>query len=344
VFFICSLCLAKGAEWVQIIPANLSPRPSGRYYFGFAPYGSGGLINGGFNFDFLNDTWYFSAAPGGVGWTGKETLNSRAYSTLNTYGNAAYLFGGVGSISVAYNDLWQYSFATNTWTQIEYVVESIVAPLLVRQYHAADILGDILYVVGGFVYGEDPPRSANDVLAYNISTSTWSLLYSGPGASGPAIRQGHTANAFIDPIYGTSIVTFGGYTVFSNGSLTGGYADVWQYIVSSGEWIELSSGAGGGPAGRYGHNSALIGNTLYIYGGLSTAYGTPNIDTYYGDTWALSLGGGGAATWATVLPDSGTGPGRRQGHRGGVVNGQFYTVGGYEQDIGFTNDVWALGL
>jgi len=336
-FFICSVYIVKGQEWVQVI-ANGAAGPSGRYYFGFAPYESGGLINGGFYPNFLGDSWSFTTDP--AGWSAEAALTDRAYHTLNTYGSSAYLFAGVGS-NVVYNDLWEYSFADNTWTQITYIAAPTVQPFLTRQYHAADILGDTLYVVGGFVYGENPPRSSNDVLAYDITTSTWSLLFAGSTTSGPAIRQGHTANAFEDLIYGPSIAIFGGYSVFADGTQSAAYNDAWQYVIGTGEWIELSSGAGGPPA-RYGHNSALIGNVIYIYGGLYTVPGSA--DTYYGDTWALTLHGAATATWTDVLADSGTGPGRRQGHRGGVVNGQFYTVGGYEQYVGFTNDVWALEL
>jgi len=79
-----------------------------------------------------------------------------------------------------------------------------------------------------------------------------------------------------------------------------------------------------------------------VYGGLSTHNVTqpPTYDTYYSDVWSLQLSGGGVSKWVQELAASA--PGNRQGHQSAVVNGTFYTLGGYIQYFGLANDVWSL--
>lgn len=73
-----------------------------------------------------------------------------------------------------------------------------------------------------------------------------------------------------------------------------------------------------GPAGRYGHHMGIIGNKVYVFGGMNSG-GTPvNTMTAY------NLDDN---TWETLTPA--TPPSARYGAGTCVMNGKFYLFGGY---------------
>jgi len=315
--------------------------PSPRYHFGFSVLSNRtGVLVGGFDFDnggiYLNDTWLYHFEN--KTWTraihGNANL-TRAYFTAHTYKHEVVIFGGVGPGEVEKGDVWRYSIANNTWTQDTFSnLTSTLIDLIPRQFHSSTIIGDKLYIFGGHaqIYG----RTSNSLLSYDLNTTRWSIL-SADGSSGPTGRQGASLEAYEDPTLGPSLILFGGY---SDKPYTGGYNDAWQYVILKGAWIELTQT--GAPAGRYSHDAVILKNSLVIYGGLSTHNVTqpPTYDTYYSDVWSLQLSGGGVSKWVQELAASA--PGNRQGHQSAVVNGTFYTLGGYIQYFGLANDVWSL--
>jgi len=249
------------------------------------------------------------------------------------------LFAGTGNGYVGFNDLWRYSLTTNTWTQDTYVgLSAGDANLLLRQYHASAIIGNKFYVYGGYSYADFV--SSSDLWEYNLNTKVWTNLVADGTAGSPTGRQGHSLNVYDDPVLGNSLIVFGGYPVSPQEQA---FNDAWQYVISTGEWIELSTGAGG-PAGRYAHTSELIGSNLFIYAGLNTIYssGGGSTDVYYADTWSLQLAGNGETSWVQELPNTATGPAARQGHQAALVNNVFYISGGYIQYVGLQDDVWSL--
>jgi len=350
VFISCiSTCVfGSTPAWVQESPNSAAANyPLPRYYHGWTSLGNTGVFFSGWWFDnygdegYLDDTWEYNVDTAVWTQTYSSSPLARAYFSTNLYGGQAVVFAGVGGTGYTiYNDIWRYTFSTHTWAQDTYNnLDTATEAKLARQNHAAAASGDTLYVVGGHSYFYD--RTTNEVLAYNLVSNEWTILFGDTPASAtaPPNRQDHTVNAYSDPLRGASLLVFGGYSD-EVGSETGGYDDLWQFVITTKTWILLSTS---GPSARYGHTSAYLDNVLYIYGGLYTAgfgQGGATTDTYYGDTWAYYPATG---AWSQLIADSAAGAvGRRQGARSSSINDQFWFTGGYIQYVGLGNDVWGF--
>jgi len=244
------------------------------------------------------------------------------------------LFGGSTETvpKVFYNDVWRYSFSKNTWSKDVFTVPSVV---LSRSYHAGVVVGDILYVFGGFV--SSAQAVANDLWSYNTVSKAWSLHSANGRAGAPLARQGHSAVFFNDTVVGPSIIFFGGY----NG--TGGLNDVWQYQISTTNWIQLSKGSADGPSPRWGSSVVGSSNTSIVIFGGSFVGGT--INPYYNDVWSLTQADPASHTWkwTQLLPDGEPeGPWKRAGHSSVLSGGRSFTFGGYGQFVGLYNGLWEL--
>jgi|HubBroStandDraft_6_1064221.scaffolds.fasta_scaffold00079_48 hypothetical protein len=303
---------------------------------------------GGYQGDWLNDLWMYSATSGEWTWMGgAETTD--AYGMYGTEGTAApanvpgarwqavswtdatgnfWLFGGDGYDGTetdevgALNDLWEYSTTSGEWTW----------------------MGGASTAGQSGTYGTQGTASVSNI---------------------PGGRYGFVG--WIDPTGNLWLLGGNGYD--STGA-QGLLNDLWQY--NAGQWTWVSGSNLVGQAGTYGTlGTAAPGNVpgarsspaawtdaagnLWLFGG--SGYDTSAVTAgYLNDLWEYSAGqwawtGGSNQTNQTGVDGTeGTAsPGNIPGGRDGAVvwtdsSGNFWLFGGdgYDGggDLGFLSDLW----
>jgi N-acetylneuraminic acid mutarotase len=107
-----------------------------------------------------------------------------------------FVFGG-NTTQVSFNDLWELSISTSTWSQVR--VSSGVSPSG-RVGHTLTALGSRLLLLGGREYATnhfDP-----FLHSFNIRSKTWSAV---PLRGGNSVRTGHCAT-----VHAGRLLVFGG--------------------------------------------------------------------------------------------------------------------------------------
>jgi len=136
-----------------------------------------------------------------------------------------------------FNELWLYSFKTNTWSKPE-----IAGPLPpARDHHGTTALNGKLYVFGGRCSEERAATSVfNDLWSFSMATMTWTL-HNADGAA-PTAR-------FMPGMAGTKVNEKDVIAVFAGESFPGHTSkttqnDVWFYEATgpdTGAWTQSSS-------------------------------------------------------------------------------------------------------
>jgi len=106
------------------------------------------------------------------------------YSAMSVQNNTLYRFGGGGSIS-AVTSAHVYNQKTDTWTAVSSLSQTNHAP-------AAEVLGDSLYITGGYV----DYRYSDQSLVYDVNTQSY-----GKGPSFPEGRSYHSMVRIDNCIY-----------------------------------------------------------------------------------------------------------------------------------------------
>ena len=162
---------------------------------------------------------------------------------------------------------------------------------------AATVVGDKLYVFGGFTLGWKASRS---VFAYDFTTDDWQQL---PDLPTPVTH----VNVAME---GGRLWLAGGFVGDHPGKAT---AEVWQCDLKTQQWVTAPPL----PQPRAGGGLCAIGKVLHYFGGFGC-----DRDSTHADHWSLSLDG--ADTWvaAPPLPEV-------RGHVSTVVlNNKVYAIGG----------------
>jgi len=339
-----SLAVSDPTYWTNTFPNGDPDNPDAREFHTLTniPGTSFNVLFGGVAFNQtysdLNDTWVLDT--GAPLWklmnpSGSPPARGYAVAGATTQGEVI-LFGGMNEKNprTFYADIWRYNLSSNMWKQDIFTLPSVLLP---RSSAAGAVVGDRLFIFGGFVQALQ--LVTNDVWSYNITSKTWALHSANGRAGAPLARQGHSATFFNDTTNGPSIIFFGGY----NG--TGGQSDTWQYVINTTAWMQLSKdGDPLGPHPRWGHSAIFsqTSNSIVVFGG--SFVGGP-INPYYNDVWALqpSTTTGGMWNWTQLLSDGNAeGPQRRGGHTSVLSLGRAFTFAGYGIFIGLMNDVWEL--
>lgn len=150
-----------------------------------------------------------------------EIPDPRNFASLVTIENSLYLFGGSSENIKFYNDLWQFSLTTETWTKIDTLGT------------APDPRSDFGCTRSGyrmFVYGGKALDYYNDLYEYNSFTNTWKSLDSDIEVK-PASRSGACIVYYNDSIY-----IYGG----SKDSTT--FTDFWQFNIKTSQYSTLTPG------------------------------------------------------------------------------------------------------
>jgi N-acetylneuraminic acid mutarotase len=159
-----------------------------------------------------------------------------------------YLFGGMDALG-RLNDTWEYSYETDTWTELF----PSQAPIR-RDSHSMfyDSAQQRVILFGG--YG--PMSRLNDLWEYIIANNTWSIIstdYQPPG------RYGHTME--YDSHNNIGLLHAGNNQEFVKQN------DTWAFNCSSNSWIKLSPS--GDPIPRYWHSMFYSTNhrQMVVFGG-----------------------------------------------------------------------------
>ncbi|XP_069694515.1 host cell factor-like isoform X2 [Periplaneta americana] len=172
-----------------------------------------------------------------------------------------------------------------------------------RHGHRAVAIKDLMVVFGGGNEG-----IVDELHVYNTATNQWFV----PATKGD-IPPGCAAYGFV--VDGTRILVFGGmveYGKYSN--------ELYELQASRWEWKRLKPRPpkhGSPPCPRLGHSFTLIGNRVYLFGGLANDSEDPknNIPRYLNDLYTLELRGNNSTAWE--LPQTfGTSPPPRESHTG----------------------------
>jgi N-acetylneuraminic acid mutarotase len=168
-----------------------------------------------------------------------------------------------------------------------------------RFEHACALVGDTLYVFGG--YGEGV-KTSNHVQAFDLAKNEWRRLQDMPSA----ITH---VNTVVD---GRSVWIAGG---FKNGYPGKPIDEVWKYDVDKDTFVAAPSL----PESRAGGGLALAGRSLHYFGGLIDR------DTDSADHWVLDLDAtGSAAEWKSAAPM----PAPRNQFAAVTHQGGIYAIGG----------------
>ena len=262
----------------------------------------------------LNDLWRFDPDRGR--WTRLEDHDgrigfqpsdaspcTRKLTTWLPSSGRLYLFGGSsvqgpGQREIKLNDLWSYDLKTARWELME--PDDGQAVSIVADGHrpagsggmGAAVLGDSLYLMAG--HGV---MTHAQMWSYNVPSGKWEYL--GPEAAGvddwPPKRYCPVLVGWNGRLY-----LWGGRD--SQDRAPEFYNDLWEYDPHEGAWTCLQKNQADDvarPSPRYGLGYAVIGDSLYLFGGFAGGQGEhPQLN----DLWRYDLRAG---RWNCLEPQSG---------------------------------------
>jgi len=283
-----------------------------------------------------NGTFGSIGVPGPGNWPGSRDSRTLSWKdeTGNFWLFGGYKV--MGGANQALSDLWKYDPGTSMWTWVSGSQTANTAAVFgtLGVPAAANTPGGKHSSVGWsdgngnlWLYGGVGPGDAsyqNDLWKFNLSSKQWSWeggdqdlrtvpvynLIAGinipPG--NPGGRFGATAWTGSNGdlwMYGGNVV----FTPMGSGQVG---SDLWKYDISAKTWTWMSGSKvadapttygllgiealGSHPGNRKNANSWVVGNTLYLYGGLDSD------DGRYSDLWRYNIIGG---FWSWISGDKG---------------------------------------
>ena len=282
------------------------------------------LIGGNDGTNQLNDVW---KSTDGRSWTRVLThtpsppstqFSRRSAHAVAVLNDELYLIGGNDGTNQL-NDVWK-STDGRSWTRVLTDTDSPPSTQFSRRFgHEAVVLNDELYLIGGL----GGTNALNDVWKSTDGRSWTRVLTdtdSPPSTQFPG-RYRHEA-----VVLGNAIYLIGG---FGNDLLN----DVWKSTDGQ-SWTRVLTDTKSPPSTqfsrRFGHEAVVLGNALYLIGGLD---GRNRLN----DVWKSTDG----KSWTredTPSPPS-TQFSRRNSHAAVALNNALYLIGGYD-GTNLLNDVW----
>ncbi|KAJ9464292.1 Actin-fragmin kinase [Diplonema papillatum] len=178
----------------------------------------------------------------------------RTKFSLVHYDGKMVVFGG-GYQRSFHADLYEYTIATKTWRCVQEDASVLGGPCH-RRSHKVVRRGNQMILFGGrLVY-----QRRSDVYALDLDTYKWKNVT--PGAEkgpSPVDRAAHAAVLWRD-----HMVVFGGDRDSGDGQSH--LNDLWQLNLDTYTWKELHP-TGDVPSARLGHDCAVSGDTMYLFGG-----------------------------------------------------------------------------
>ncbi|MBO3745999.1 hypothetical protein J5X84_07970 [Streptosporangiaceae bacterium NEAU-GS5] len=218
------------------------------------------------------------------------------------------------------NDLWAYSAAANTWTELHPRTSAPAA----RSGPVMWISGDRLYLFGGITAAF---ATLNDLWAYDLRANTWTeLIPDGAPGSPPARHVAQAGGAEVGGVF----TIYGGETIDATGNFVQ-LNDTWQLRVATRTWTRVTFPSGGdiAPPRNYGA-AATIGQNLYLHGGDlpggSAGCGAPFPQNPNNELWRFDVR---AKKWARLQP-AGDPVARLKRHVAVAADGRMYVVSGWD--------------
>ncbi|CAI6350287.1 unnamed protein product [Macrosiphum euphorbiae] len=178
---------------------------------------------------------------------------------------------------------------------------------------------DEIILFGGEFHNGKNTIMYNDLIFYNISNNTWTLV-DAPGA--PPSRSSHSAVSVAAD--NGQLWIFGGEFASPSESQFYHYNDLWVFGLKNRNWTKVM--AEGGPCGRSGHRMVLSKRHLVLFGGFQD--NTHNYQ-YFNDLYAFSLAD---YKWKTIKT-SGQAPSPRSGcQMFAISDGRIIVYGGYYKE------------
>ncbi|MBL1279587.1 MAG: hypothetical protein COA33_004920 [Fluviicola sp.] len=230
-------------NWLQLSDYPSSERDDGvSFVIGNKAYCGTGLDVGFsatrdfYAFDFTTDSWTASA--------GLPFNEERQYATAAGYNDKGYLFGGSNS-SGSLNDLWQYDPVLNSW------IELAALPDSGRGGSSNFILNDQWFIIGGKTASG---LNKNEVWAYDFANNTW-------------LQKSNLPNAGMwrGMAFASSTTGFVGLGIDSTNTYN---SQFYEYNFTTDTW---SVNASISLADRSYPVYSQIGDTVFVYGGVSTS-------------------------------------------------------------------------
>ena len=128
-------------------------------------------------------------------------------------------------------------------------------PPRIRAFSSLTTVDYKLYTFGGI---DKDQALTNEVQEFDLSTNQWRALQS-VSQLVPSPRQGSILVSYLGFLY-----------VFGGSDQSGIREELWQFTVASGSWTLLAL-KHTGPIARYNAGYALVGNLLYVFGGVTLA-------------------------------------------------------------------------
>ncbi|KAI0651330.1 galactose oxidase [Trametes meyenii] len=199
--------------------------------------------------DTVMRTWYHPISGSSIEAEreGKTPARRRAHTSI-LYKNRLWIFGG-GNGSTALNDVWTLDLSGGIenlrWEEMETRGKK-PSP---RGYHTANLIGNVMVIVGG----SDGRECFSDVWCLNLDTLLWSLVKLGENYK----RLSHTATQV-----GSYLFIYGGHD-------GGTYVqDLLLFNLVSLQY-EPRQIAGRPPSIRGYHAACLADSRLFIFGGFN---------------------------------------------------------------------------
>ncbi|KAF2839079.1 hypothetical protein M501DRAFT_1057378 [Patellaria atrata CBS 101060] len=224
-------------------------------------YMMGGLINGS---TVKGDLWMVESTAGSMSCyqvaTTSEGPGPRVGHASLLVGNAFIVFGGdtkVDDGDVLDDTLYLLNTSTKQWSRA-----LPAGPRPSGRYgHTLNILGSKIYIFGGQVERD----FYNDLIAFDLNalqtpSNRWEVLI-------PNSREGYTKEKVPPARTNHSIVTWNDRIyLFGGTDGVNWFNDVWTYDPRTNKWEDLDC-IGYIPFAREGHAAAIVGDTMYVFGG-----------------------------------------------------------------------------
>ena len=262
----------KNNSWANLGPAD---PPTARYAGAVACDSEDGtvILFGGWDFtgQSLGDTWAYD--PSTNAWTDLSPVQApppryRASMVYDSTTGEMLLFGGVGSAGVL-NDLWAYSLANNTWTEL---CPTSSPPARMGQGMVYDSVADRVLLFGGVNgNGNYPANLLGDTWSYDRSGNTWNKLNPRTSPSPRTTQMAYDASR-------DRVVLFGGLAGYDQ---TNPFVnDTWSYDPVADDWTQLAPASAPAPRGLSAMVYDVSSDEMTVFAGGG------NNEAAYADTWA----------------------------------------------------------
>lgn len=272
---------------------------------------AGDPVNSMFSLNLNSNVWSHVTQVGGPIPAPRYTHN--AHYDINT--NSMIIWSGQGTGSTLFNDIWKFSFASNTWSVLWEDGNVTNAPS--RRYGTASIYEPVSGKITTFA-GFTSAGRFDDTWTFDVISRTWQdktvaqkppkrCLHSAVYANDMGrmvIYAGQDDNGLRDDIWECQLSSYswnnitpslkpparfwnsmiyynGGNIIIWGGLSTGARNDMWKFRMGSNLWEFIVQGAVVPPA-RWGHTGIYIPeqDRMIIFGGEG--------DSLYKDTWTYN--------------------------------------------------------